>query len=284
MSESRGGKRDGGIWQVVAALAGVALVIVTWLGIASSQHFFPFGSGSTTTPAGGSSGSAGAPPSNTTAPSIYGALKVGGTVTCSPGQWSGSPTAYTYEWNQASAVKAGATERSYTVTSGDAGQSLTCTVTAQDAAGRTASSTSAAVTVPTPTPQPPQVVWQHEFTFAFNASYGFDSFPPSRTDSVNGFGVETTYTGSSNDIAFTNVGGNQAAQWTGKGRPSFAQCQDALASGGTGVIVIGPTGLSPGGWICGQTDSGLIARLRYDSGIEANSYTFFVTVWKPSQQ
>jgi len=132
----------------------------------------------------------------------------------------------------------------------------------------------------TTTQSPPQVVWQHEFTFQYNASYGFDSFPPSKTDSVNGFGVELSHAG----IAFTAVGATDAVQWTGKAQPTFAQCQDALASGGTDSIVIGASGLSPGGWICGTTDTHLIGRFRYDSGIQASSYTFFVTVWKPGQQ
>jgi hypothetical protein len=146
----------------------------------------------------------------------------------------------------------------------------------------TSSTTDTTSSTTTTQPPPPQVVWQHEFTFAYNASYGFDSFPPSKTESVNGFGVERNYNGPG--IAFTTVGATDAVQWTGKGQPAFAQCQDALASGGTGSIVIGASGLSAGGWICGETDTGLIARFRYDSGTEASSYTFFVTVWKPGQQ
>ena len=217
VSESRGGKSDGPNWTRVSALAGVAAVIVALLGLAASQHSFPFSSGTS---------------SSTTTPT----------------------------------------------------SSTTTTPTSSTTTTPTSSTTTTPTSSTTKAQQPaPQVVWQHEFTFAFNASYGFDSFPPSKTDSANGFGVETTNTGTSNDIAFTTVGSNQAVQWTRRGQPSVAQCQDALASGGTGTIVIGPTGLSRGGWLCGQTDSGLIARFRYDSAINANSYTFFVTVWKPGQ-
>ncbi|MFZ6653869.1 beta strand repeat-containing protein [Undibacterium sp. TJN19] len=97
-------------------------------------------------------------PANTATPSISGIAGVGSTLTCSPGSWSNSPTSYAYQWKRADAAIAGATAASYAVAATDAGQSLTCAVTAKNAAG-SATATSAAVTATGATQiTPPQVV------------------------------------------------------------------------------------------------------------------------------
>jgi hypothetical protein len=80
-------------------------------------------------------------PINTQLPTISGTATVGQTLTGAPGSWSGSPTAFAYQWQRCSnqgtgcAAIAGATTESYTVASVDAGSTLRLVVTATNTAG-----------------------------------------------------------------------------------------------------------------------------------------------------
>jgi len=86
-----------------------------------------------------------AAPTNTAPPTITGTAKVGETLTVSNGTWSGSPTAYDYQWQRCGSVNctdiSGATQKTYKVTSADAGRTLRAVVTATNDDG-TASATS----------------------------------------------------------------------------------------------------------------------------------------------
>ncbi len=88
-----------------------------------------------------------APPANTAAPAITGTAQVGDTLTASTGTWTGSPSGYTYVWKDCSGGTcssiSGATSSTYTLQSGDAGDTIEVVVTATNAAG-SASATSAA--------------------------------------------------------------------------------------------------------------------------------------------
>jgi hypothetical protein len=87
------------------------------------------------------------PPKNTVAPKITGTPKVGKTLTCSNGTWTGSaPITYTRQWLRNGAPIAGATGSAYVAKAADKNKFLTCRVTAHNAAG-TATKTSAAVKV-----------------------------------------------------------------------------------------------------------------------------------------
>ena len=90
---------------------------------------FAYGAGRT-----GSFSQAGVAPQNTVAPSISGTVQVGKTLTCSQGSFTDSPTTYAYQWNRNGAAIASATSNQYTVTLGDSGTSLTCSVTASGGA------------------------------------------------------------------------------------------------------------------------------------------------------
>jgi len=76
-----------------------------------------------------------AAPEATSPPSISGSPAAGQTVTCSPGAWTGDPTAYTYQWNRNNLPIAGATSPTYTVVAADQGHALTCSVVASNAGG-----------------------------------------------------------------------------------------------------------------------------------------------------
>jgi hypothetical protein len=100
-----------------------------------------------TAPADDSPSGPGSPPVNTVAPQIQGTPTQGQTVTCTQGTWTNSPTGYSFVWQRNGSPIAGATSSSYIVQAADAGQSLTCVVTASNAAGSGQASSAAVVPV-----------------------------------------------------------------------------------------------------------------------------------------
>jgi large repetitive protein len=99
-------------------------------------------------------------PSNTALPSVSGSAVQGQTLTTSNGSWTGSPTSYTYRWEDCDssggscASISGATSSSYTLQAGDVGTTIRSVVTATNAGGATSAS-SAATGVVTAPPAPP---------------------------------------------------------------------------------------------------------------------------------
>jgi hypothetical protein len=80
-------------------------------------------------------------PENTVAPGISGGVKVGDTLTCSKGSWSGTmPLSYFYQWDRAGSALLGATKETYVVDSEDEGHALSCVVAAENGAGTTRAS------------------------------------------------------------------------------------------------------------------------------------------------
>jgi hypothetical protein len=80
-------------------------------------------------------------PTNTTPPTVTGTGKVGQTLSCSEGIWSGSPANFTYEytWLRGTQTINGATSSTYTTGSSDAGKTIKCSVTATNTSGTGAS-------------------------------------------------------------------------------------------------------------------------------------------------
>ncbi len=83
-------------------------------------------------------------PTNTALPAITGTPHVGQLLSCSQGTWTGSPSGYTYLWKRGGSAISGATSSTYTLGNADAGNEITCTVTATNTGGP-ASATSIAV-------------------------------------------------------------------------------------------------------------------------------------------
>ncbi len=75
-------------------------------------------------------------PVNQTRPVISGTPAVGNVLSCSQGTWTNSPTGYAYAWTRNASTTVGSAS-SYTVQPADAGQVLTCSVTASNSAGAT---------------------------------------------------------------------------------------------------------------------------------------------------
>jgi len=81
-----------------------------------------------------------AAPANTTAPTVTGSAKVGGTLTVSNGTWSNSPTGYSYQWQRCSSAATcddinNAVGQTYVVRNADGGYRIRAVVTARNADG-----------------------------------------------------------------------------------------------------------------------------------------------------
>jgi hypothetical protein len=79
-------------------------------------------------------------------PMVMGNGVVGETLTCTMGNWYGEPASYAYAW-QSDATAVGGAGDTYTVAESDVGHSITCVVTATNAAGSTTAPPSNAVVV-----------------------------------------------------------------------------------------------------------------------------------------
>ncbi|MFE0627377.1 hypothetical protein ACFW3D_10430, partial [Streptomyces sp. NPDC058864] len=88
-----------------------------------------------------------APPVNTAAPSVKGAVRVGEKLTAAPGAWSPSPDAYAYQWRADGKAVSGATGSAYTVPASLLGKKLSLTVTARRTGLPDGTVTTSAVTV-----------------------------------------------------------------------------------------------------------------------------------------
>jgi hypothetical protein len=84
-------------------------------------------------------------PVNLRIPEITGTAAVGNTVTCNNGDWSSSPTTFTYKWSRAGTEIAGATAQTYLLTQPEGATLVTCTATAGNAVGTGGTATSGAV-------------------------------------------------------------------------------------------------------------------------------------------
>ncbi|WP_251036282.1 peroxidase family protein [Arthrobacter sp. ISL-28] len=91
-----------------------------------------------------------APVMVTAVPTITGTATVGSTLTANSGVWGPAPVTLKYQWFSGGAAISGATASSYTLTAGDAGKSVTVTVSGEKAGYETVSRTSAAVAVSAP--------------------------------------------------------------------------------------------------------------------------------------
>jgi len=87
------------------------------------------------------------PPENEEVPAVTGTGAVGSVLTCTMGIWKymGQGGTYAYAWSNGAPV--GTDAATYTVAAGDAGTSITCTVTATNTAGSTAAPPSNAIAI-----------------------------------------------------------------------------------------------------------------------------------------
>jgi len=81
-------------------------------------------------------------PVNTVPPEITGTAVVGNQLYVWLGSWANSPTSYDYQWKRG-ATNIGPNNAYYTLVNADAGQSITCVVTATNAGGSTPATSNA---------------------------------------------------------------------------------------------------------------------------------------------
>ena len=90
------------------------------------------------------------PPAELTAPMVTGTPAAGQRLSCSTGSWSNDPTGFSYLWSRDQTPIQGATQAQYVTQASDEQLTLTCTVTAANAAGTSAPAISNGVVVPVP--------------------------------------------------------------------------------------------------------------------------------------
>ena len=112
--------------------------------------------------AGSSTASSSAAPTNTSRPTISGTAREGQTLTGSTGTWSGTqPISYSYQWHRCSSsvsdchAIAGATSKTYTLTSQDVGKRLVFSVRASNSSG-SSTALSRATAIVGPKAEPPK--------------------------------------------------------------------------------------------------------------------------------
>ena len=76
-------------------------------------------------------------PVMTSPPVVSGTATVGSTLSCTQGNWTYVPTSYRYQWRRGGANIAGATAATHVLVAADSGTSVSCQVTATNAAGST---------------------------------------------------------------------------------------------------------------------------------------------------
>ena len=97
----------------------------------------------------GAQAKAAAAPQSSSAPTITGRLQQGHTLTAHNGNWSNSPTGFTYQWQQCDSSGAncnsisGATSRNYTAASGDVDHTLKVVVSASNSDGSSSATSQA---------------------------------------------------------------------------------------------------------------------------------------------
>lgn len=106
-----------------------------------------------------------AKPTNTAEPAISGAATIGSTLTATRGSWTGSPTAYAYQWVRCPssggkpdgsdcAAIGGATTSAYVIAAADAGRRLRVRVTASNADGSATAASNPTALVPAAAQRP----------------------------------------------------------------------------------------------------------------------------------
>ncbi|HVW46981.1 MAG TPA: DUF3616 domain-containing protein [Solirubrobacterales bacterium] len=179
-------------------------------------------------------------PEVTAPPTITGNAHIGGTLTCSTGEWSGTPDpTFAYEWQRDGDRIAGAEGSTYTATAGDAGHQVRCVVTATNPVG-SAAATSAAVTVQAATCTGGPIAGSGS---SLQAGAQQDLWSPG-FKAICGSADEVTYeaTSSGAGLAAWGFGGGpfdaSKAFVASDDGPNPTQIADAKAKSGSGILTI----------------------------------------------
>ncbi len=117
--------------------------------------------GSGSAPSGASAAVLPVAPANTSEPTISGSAVEGQTLSAGNGSWSGSPTSFSYEWQDCDpagencAGVAEAKGSTYQLAAADVGHTIRVVVTVTNAGGSTPATSAATAIVEAPAPEPP---------------------------------------------------------------------------------------------------------------------------------
>jgi cellulase (glycosyl hydrolase family 5) len=194
-------------------------------------------------------------PADITAPGISGAARQGQMLAASAGSWSGSPSAYGYQWRDCSGSScsniSGATGSSYTLGVSDVGHSLDVLVTASNSGGSvTANSASTAQVLPAAplSTAPPAITGNPQQGQSLSASPGsWNGSPASyayQWQDCSGSSCSDIAgaTGSSYTLVSTDVGDSIVVEITASNAGG-----NASATSGATAVVTAPSGPGTGG-------------------------------------
>lgn len=80
-------------------------------------------------------------------PHVSGGTVEGDVLNCTMGNWENVPTSYSYQWMRDGTIAVGTDQNTYTLGPDDVGGTITCVVTATNAAGSTAAPPSNAIEI-----------------------------------------------------------------------------------------------------------------------------------------
>jgi Concanavalin A-like lectin/glucanases superfamily len=157
------------------------------------------------------------PPANTTLPAISGSTVQGQVLSSTNGSWTDNPTSYAYQWQdcnssgEACSNVSGATSSSYTLGSGDVGNTARVVVTATNAGGST--SASSAATAAAVSPSPPTNIALPAVNGVTTEGDALNAGPGSWTNSPTSYGYQWQDCNNEGSSC-TNIGGATASSYT----------------------------------------------------------------------
>jgi hypothetical protein len=192
-------------------------------------------------------------PSNTVAPVISGTSVVGQTLSSTTGTWTGTPTpTYSYQWKRG-ATNIGTNSSTYTLVSADAGQSITCIVTATNAGGSTNATSNALSILATLLDIYPSASGAYSVRLLRGAHYANSAIRVRRSSDNTEQNIGFTTSGNLNTTALTSfVGanngfivtwydqsgnGNNATQSTPSNQPQIVSTGSVLMQGANPTAV-----------------------------------------------
>ncbi len=157
-----------------------------------------------------------AAPSNSTAPSITGTATQGNALTANNGTWTGSPTSYSYQWQDCTGSNctsiSGATSSTYTLQSTDVSDTIDVQVTATNAGGNTTSTSAKTATIAAPTPAAPSNSTAPSITGTATQGDALTANNGTWTGSPSSYGYQWQHCTSGNTC--TNISGATSSTYT----------------------------------------------------------------------
>ena len=184
-------------------------------------------------------------PANTLAPAISGVAIIGQVLTSTTGTWTGTaPITYSYQWKRG-VTNIGTNASTYTLVTADAGQNISCQVTATNAAGSASATSNTLAILATMLDVYPSAAAAYSTRLLRGAYYGSSAIRVRRSSDNAELNIGFTTSGNLDETALTTfVGGGDAfvTTWydqSGNSRNSIqttAGNQPQVVTGGFVVI------------------------------------------------